>query len=67
MENDKLLNVSQVAHWLMCSEQRVYELARQGIVPHIRLGRQIRFSRAQVSEFIDNGGKSYPGGWKKEN
>jgi hypothetical protein len=41
-------------------------LARRGTLPHFRLGRQIRISRAQLEQFIQQGGQALPGGWRKE-
>ena len=32
------------ARWLGVSEQRIYQLARSGELPHFRLGRRIYFS-----------------------
>lgn len=62
----KLLKVEEVAEMLDCSEYRVYTLAREQIIPSVRLGRQLRFSADALNEFITNGGKSFPGGWRKE-
>ncbi len=44
---------------------RVQELVRQGILPHFRLGRQIRIDRQQLRHFIERGGKALPGGWRR--
>ncbi len=63
---DKLLTVEQVVDWLKLDRQRVYDLARQGIIPSVRLGRQLRFSEQQISDFIESGGKAFSGGWRKE-
>lgn len=62
----KLLKVADVAKLLDVSEGRVYELARRGILPHIRLGRQVRFSPIQLKEFLEGGGQSLAGGWRNE-
>lgn len=62
----KLLRASEVAEILDLSVERVYDLAREGILPTCRLGRQLRFSSNAIENFINNGGKTYPGGWKKE-
>jgi predicted DNA-binding transcriptional regulator AlpA len=58
-EIQKLLRLSSAA--------RVYELARRGLLPGVvRLGRQVRFDRRKVLEFVDRGGRSLPGGWRRE-
>jgi hypothetical protein len=36
------------------------------MLPHFRLGRQIRVSRAQLNEFIQNGGQPLSGLWRRE-
>lgn len=63
---DKLLRVDEVARLLDLRDHRVYDLAREGILPAVRLGRQLRFSPGKIQEFIENGGRSLPGGWRKE-
>lgn len=60
----------QTAEWLEQNvgipRERAYELARQGILPHVRLGRQVRFVPAQVEAWIADGGQALPGGWRQE-
>jgi hypothetical protein len=63
-----LIRAKQVQKLLaLGSVQRVYALAREGIIPSIRLGRSIRFDPAQIAAFIANGGKALngPGGWRR--
>ena len=48
------------------SQARWYELARQGICPHVRLGRQVRFVPEQIEAWIQSGGQALPGGWRQE-
>ena len=45
---------------------RVYELVRQGILPCVRFGRQIRFDSQQIEAWIASGGQALPGGWRQE-
>lgn len=47
-------------------KHRAYDLARQNLIPHVRLGRQVRFLADQVDTWLDGGGSSLPGGWRKE-
>ena len=58
---NQLLKVSDVAEMLQLSEDRVYTLAREQIIPSVRIGRTLRFSSKAIDEFINNGGKSLPG------
>jgi len=61
-----LENVKTVSIYLGISEDRVYTLAREKILPSVRLGRTLKFSRQALEEFVSNGGKALPGNWKKE-
>lgn len=62
----RLYKIHEVAVILDVSEDRVYSLAREGLLPHVRLGRQIRIDSDILDEFFKTGGKALPGGWKKE-
>jgi len=64
---DQLLKVSDVAGILNVSDDRVYTLAREQIIPTVRVGRSLRFSCKALDEFIDRGGKSLSGIYKHEN
>jgi hypothetical protein len=48
------------------TKDRVYQLARQGVIPCIRLGSVVKFDLRKVAEWIDNGGSALPGGWRRE-
>lgn len=61
---EKLLRVSAVAELLDISDQRAYELIRSGMLPAIRVGRQIRVAPAALAEWIDGGGTPLPGHWR---
>jgi excisionase family DNA binding protein len=63
---EEALTLADVARVLHVNYQRAAELARLGILPHFRLGRQIRVSRAQLNEFIQNGGQPLPGVWRRD-
>jgi excisionase family DNA binding protein len=62
----QLLKANQVAALLGVSQARAYELMREGIVPTVRLGRQVRVSSNALDDFISGGGKSLSGGWRRE-
>jgi len=61
----KLLTLQQAAEVLNVSYARAAELARQDILPTVRLGRQIRVDPARLAEFVAGGGRALPGGWKR--
>lgn len=60
----RLLTANDVANRLNISEARAYELARHGIIPCVRLGRQVRFDPIKLEDWIESGGQSLPGGWR---
>lgn len=62
----QLKTAEQVSEQLGLKPQRVYELCRQGILPHVRLGRQIRIVEEQLNEWLLNGGSPLPGGWRHD-
>lgn len=62
----KLLRVDEVAEMLVLSQGRVYSLTREGILPSVRLGRQLRWDLRALERFIASGGKGFEGGWKRE-
>ncbi len=61
-----LVTAQWVAGYLGVSQARVFALCREGLLRHARLGRSIRFCPQQVVAWAESGGKSYPGGWRKE-
>ena len=66
MDNhEPLAAADYVAARLGVTKQRVYDLAREGIIPHVRLGRSIRFAQEDLEDFVRNGGKSWVGRWRK--
>ena len=62
----EILNVDEVAARYGTSRQRVYTLARENLIPAIRMGRLVRFSVRQLLEWEEQGGKALDGGWRKE-
>ncbi len=47
-----VLTVDEVASLLRVSRWRVYELVQSGSIPHVRLGRTLRFSREALRQWI---------------
>lgn len=54
----RLLTAKQTAELLQVTLSRVYELARIGLIPCVRMGRQIRFDEAALREWVAQGGAS---------
>ena len=64
--NQKLLTLTEGAEICAVSYARMAEMARIGLVPAVRLGRQIRLDPEKLAAFIDQGGKPLPGGWRRK-
>ncbi len=60
-----LMTVDQVAGLLKVSHHRVYEMVREGLLPVVRLGRQVRISEDALENWIAKGGQPLSGGWKR--
>jgi excisionase family DNA binding protein len=60
-----MLTVGEAAAYLRITRGSAYSLLRQGLLPSVRIGRQIRVSEAALADFIVNGGRAWPGGWRK--
>ena len=52
----KLVTADEVSESLGLSRWRVYELAREGIIPHVRIGRSMRFDEAKIRAWLEAGG-----------
>ena len=63
---NKLLKGEVVAEMLSLPVTTVYEHARTGLIPCVRIGRAVRFRKQDLEAFIEGGGQSLPGGWRQE-
>jgi excisionase family DNA binding protein len=61
----QMLTMQEVAERLGVSLQRVYEMGRTGVLPIVRMGRQIRVEEGRLMSWIESGGRPLPGGWKR--
>lgn len=61
----QMLTMQEVANRLGVSLQRAYEMGRCGLLPIVRMGRQIRVEEARLMSWIESGGRALPGGWKR--
>ena len=52
----KILLATEAAALLRVTTNRLYELAKRGAIPCVRVGRQVRFSEDRLLEWIANGG-----------
>lgn len=66
MSGVRLLRVEEVAEALGVTKSRVYDLVRAGLLPAVRLGRQIRIDEEALRDWVRKGGQAWPGGWRRE-
>lgn len=50
---EPLLDVHEAAELLHLRPSTVYELARSRGLPHVRIGRSVRFTREQLARWVD--------------
>lgn len=60
-----LLTPEETAQVLNVSRDRVYRMAREGLLPVVKVGRLLRFDKEQLRKWIESGGKSFEAGWRK--
>ena len=48
------------------SQQRAYQMIREGLLPIVRIGRRIYIDPVQWETFKASGGKAFAGGWRRE-
>jgi len=58
--NHRLLTLQQTAALLQVPYPRAANLARLGLIPSIRLGRQVRIDPTQLQRFLAEGGAGIP-------
>lgn len=58
----RLLTADEVAEATSLPKARVYELARTGEMPSVRLGRAVRFAESALLAWIEAGGTPLPAG-----
>jgi excisionase family DNA binding protein len=51
---DRLLTAGEVAELLSVPERWVREHTRGGLIPHVRLGRYVRYDAADVVAWVDS-------------
>ena len=55
----KFLTVDQIAETLGLTTGRVYEAIRLGLLPAVRIGRQVRVEEQAFRDWVNNGGQGY--------
>lgn len=57
-----MLTAEEASTLLRVRKPQLYALARDRVIPVVRVGRQVRFNRDRLLEWIDNGGSPHPTG-----
>lgn len=58
MLHEPMLNAEEAAELLNVPRSTLYELVRSRHLPHVRVGRALRFTREQLARWVDE--NSYP-------
>ena len=56
----KMLTADEASALLRVRLPQLYALARDGVIPSVRVGRAVRFSSARLKAWIDAGGAGLP-------
>ena len=51
---DNLIDIGEVARMLNVKVSTIYAWVSQGLIPHIKLNRLVRFSRSEVMEWVQS-------------
>lgn len=60
LERTRLLLAQEAASLLRVTPNRLYDLAKRGIVPCVHIGRQVRFHEKLLLDWIARGGSPLP-------
>jgi excisionase family DNA binding protein len=60
METEQMLTTEEVAHWLQVPVRTIQRWAREGSIPYLRVGRQLRFERAEVRQWMKKAAQAGP-------
>ena len=52
-QTEQLLRPDEVADVLRLARKTVIVMAREGRIPHVRIGRVVRFDAAEIARWID--------------
>ena len=55
-ETKKLLTARDLSKWLNLPLPSIYEKTRQNQLPHVRLGKTVRFQHDEIVKFLESGG-----------
>jgi excisionase family DNA binding protein len=50
---DQWMTPDQVCDWLQVRKDWIYDACQKKKIPHARIGRQLRFNRAELTEWLE--------------
>ncbi len=50
----RLLNIREAAEYLATTVGSLYQKIHKGTIPHVKIGRSVRFDIEKIDEFIKN-------------
>jgi len=53
MTKERLMTMQEVAEYLQCSRSTVRRWVGRGVLPHYRMGKLVRFRRAELDRWLD--------------
>jgi excisionase family DNA binding protein len=56
MNEKRFLNVQELAKYINMSESYMYKMVSKKLIPYIKLGTRTLFDRAQIDQWVINGG-----------
>jgi excisionase family DNA binding protein len=56
----KLLGAKEVASLLGITQNRLYDLGKRGLIPTVRIGKQVRYPEDKLRAWIEQGGMPLP-------
>lgn len=49
---DEILTLDELCAWLKLKKDYVYHLTCQQAIPHLKIGRQLRFRRSEIEDWL---------------
>ena len=57
MPRKELMNTPQVAEWLHVKESTIRKWVHQGYIPHVKIGRCVRFMESEIEKWLQERAK----------
>jgi excisionase family DNA binding protein len=51
--NEKIFTIPEVAEYLKLSKSKVYRMVQMGMIPHIRIGRNVRIMESDLMKWLE--------------